>query len=152
MGEGSLIKTRKVIVSIDRNIDRALTVLFLIILALGAYFIYDSWYVFNHSALDRIPGYVWNGPETLAELPEEAIAWIEIDDTPISSPIMQGKTNKDYLNKNPYGEYSLSGSIFLDYRNSKYFTDEYSVLYGHHMSGGYMFGILDEYMDEKFFD
>ena len=152
MGENSLIRTRKVVVAIDRNIDRVLTVLFLIILAIGMYFIYDSWYVFNRSSLDRIPGYVWNGPETLADLPEEAIAWITIDDTKIDCPIMHGKTNEEYLNKNPYGEYSLAGSIFLDSRNKKDFSDEYSVLYGHHMSGGYMFGSLDQFLKAEYLD
>jgi hypothetical protein len=55
--------------------------------------------------------------------------------------------NTKYLNLNPYGEYSLSGSIFLDSRNSSNFTDDYSILYGHHMEYGKMFGALDEFLN-----
>ena len=65
---------------------------------------------------------------------------------------MQGKTNAEYLNKDPYGEFSLSGSIFLDNRNDKTFSDPYSLLYGHHMEYGAMFGALDEYKDKSYFE
>lgn len=65
---------------------------------------------------------------------------------------MQGENNTEYLNKAPGGEFSLSGSIFLDSRNDKTFGDEYSLIYGHHMEYGAMFGALDEYADQAFFD
>ena len=150
--EKKAIMARKTIKFIDRSIDRVLMILLLIMLFIGFYFIYDSWYVYNHASLDRIPGYVWKGAETLADLPEDARAWLVIDDTKIDCPLMQGKTNDEYLNKNPYGEYSLSGSIFLDSENSPDFSDQYSLLYGHNMSGGYMFGALNDFLDEDFFD
>ena len=65
---------------------------------------------------------------------------------------MQGETNSEYLNKDPYGEFSLSGSIFLDSRNEKMFSDPYSLIYGHHMEYGAMFGSLDGYADREYFD
>lgn len=154
--EGSMNKNavtvRKTIRVIDHTIDRLLTVLFLIVLFIGSYFIYDSWYVFNSASLDSVPGHIWKGTETLVELPKDAKAWLIIDDTKINCPIMQGKTNEDYLNKNPYGEYSLSGSIFLDAANDKKFTDDYSLLYGHNVSDGYMFGALQDYLNEDYLD
>ena len=67
-------------------------------------------------------------------------------------PVMQGETNSEYLNKDPYGEFSLSGSIFLDSRNDKMFSDPYSLVYGHHMEYGAMFGSLDGYADREYFD
>lgn len=42
------------------------------------------------------------------------VAWLTIDDTKIDYPVMQGKDNTEYLNKDPYGDYALAGSIFLD--------------------------------------
>ena len=146
------VTARKAIKFIDSSIDRVLTVLFLIVLFIGAYFIYDSWYVFNAATLSSVPGYVWKGPETLTELPSDAKAWLVINDTEIDCPIMQGETNEDYLNKNPYGEYSLSGSVFLDCNNSPDFTDDYSLLYGHNMNEEHMFGALNDYVYEDFFD
>ena len=88
----------------------------------------------------------------LREISEDAIAWITVDGTRIDYPIMQGKDNKEYLNKNPFGKYSLSGSIFLDSRNKGDFSDRYSMLYGHHMEYGTMFGALDEFKKKEYFD
>ncbi len=146
------IKIRKIIKFIDAAIDKGLTVLFLMVLFIGVYFTYDSWYVFNSSSLNQVPGYVWKGAETLAELPKDAKAWLTIDDTKINCPIMQGETNEDYLNKNPYGEYALAGSVFLDSSNDSAFNDKYSLLYGHNMADEYMFGAIKDYLDVEFFD
>ena len=68
------------------------------------------------------------------------------------TPVMQGKDNYEYLNKDPYGEFSLSGSIFLDARNDLDFEDDYSLIYGHHMEKGAMFGALDDFQDRAYFD
>ena len=82
---------------------------------------------------------------------ENPVAWIQIDGTSVDFPVLQGKDNVEYLNKDPYGEFSFSGSIFLDSRNSADFTDGYNVIYGHHMSGGHMFGCLDSFLNEGYF-
>ena len=81
---------------------------------------------------------------------DDMVGWIVIDDTTIDYPVMQGEDNMEYLNLDPAGEYSLSGSIFLDSRNSRDFTDPYSVIYGHHMQFGKMFGALDDFLDEDY--
>ena len=81
---------------------------------------------------------------------DDMVGWIVIDDTTIDYPVMQGEDNMEYLNLDPAGEYSLSGSIFLDSRNSRDFTDPYSVIYGHHMQYGKMFGALDDFLDEDY--
>ena len=78
-------------------------------------------------------------------------AWLTLDDTGIDYPIMQGTDNFEYLNKDPFGKYSLAGSIFLDAGNSRDFTDQYNLVYGHHMEEGHMFGALDQYLDKEFF-
>lgn len=131
-------------------------IVFLICLSLflvGLYGLYDSYLVYRQANDDSIlkykPGYEGEIPEK--EIVGNMVAWLTLDGTEIDYPVMQGETNNEYLNKNPYGEYSLSGSIFLDSRNSEDFSDDYSLIYGHHMENGYMFGALDEYMDEKYF-
>ncbi len=87
----------------------------------------------------------------LLKMNADMCGWITIDKTKIDYPIVQGKDNFEYLDKNVLGETSASGSIFLDYQNSEDFTDFYSILMGHHMQGGQMFGDLEQYTDEKFF-
>lgn len=141
---------RRIIRLVDKAVDKALTVLFLIVLAIGIYFAYDSYYVFTGSTLGNISGYKppeEGGVEVLRELSEDTVAWITIDGTTIDYPVMQGVDNTEYLNKNAYGDYSLSGAIFLDSGNAPDFSDDYSVLYGHHMAGGFMFGALDSFID-----
>lgn len=67
-------------------------------------------------------------------------------------PIVQSEDNSTYLMRNPRGEYSLSGSIFMDYMNQKDFSDFNTIIYGHHMDGGAMFGDFDQYLDQSFAD
>ena len=74
---------------------------------------------------------------------QEAGMRLVIDDTQIDFCVMQGSDNTEYLTKDTMGNYSVSGSIFLDCRNSYDLSDPYNLIYGHHMSGQYMFGSLD---------
>lgn len=91
-----------------------------------------------------------------AEEPEETldgqVAWLCIDGTGIDAPVMQGSDNYEYLNRDPYGNASVSGSIFLDSACAPDFSDAYSLIYGHHMERGLMFGALDAFLDEAYFD
>ena len=82
----------------------------------------------------------------------DVCAWITLDNTGIDYPVLQGDTNLTYINTDVYGNFALAGSIFLDSRNDKTFKEPYSLLYGHHMDNGRMFGDLDLYKEEKFFD
>ena len=145
------------IVHISNNVLDIITfIAFLCFFLIGLYAMYDSAKVYQNandkSLLKYKPG--TNNEESEEKLPEveDMIAWITMDGTSIDYPVMQGVDNSEYLNKDPYGNYSLSGSIFLDSRNEKDFTDIYSLLYGHHMDHGYMFGALDLYTDKDFFD
>ncbi len=88
----------------------------------------------------------------MRELSEDAVAWLTVDNTGIDYPVMQGNDNSEYLNKDPYGNYSLSGSIFLDSRCDGEFKGDYSLLYGHHMEYGAMFGALDEFIKPDYFN
>ena len=85
------------------------------------------------------------------KLNKDVVGWIKIFDTHISYPVVQGKDNQEYLNKDVFGEFSFSGSIFLDYRNACDFTDSYSIIYGHHMEYGAMFGDVVEFKNDDYF-
>ena len=88
--------------------------------------------------------------ELLAVNPD-VCGWITLDNTNVDYPVLQGETNFTYINTDVYGNFALAGSIFLDTRCSKDFSDPYSLIYGHHMADSKMFGDLDLYKDEKFF-
>lgn len=90
--------------------------------------------------------------EELLAINSDVRAWVTLDGTAIDYPVVQGTTNRTYLNMDVYGDFALAGSIFLDSRNQGDFSAPYNLLYGHHMSGSRMFGDLDLYKDQTFFD
>ena len=141
----------KIIRILDNIVDGVYRIIFLLIILIGLYFVYDTIYIFYNASGNRLYATLKNNNEAISQqLTEDYIAWLEIDDTNINYPIMQGKTNSDYLNKDPFGKFSLSGSIFLDCRNKADFSDSYSLLYGHHMANKLMFGALDDFFDKEF--
>lgn len=146
---------RRVIRFVDNLIDKAVFLICLILFLLGTYGLYDSYMVYQQATDDSIlkykPGYETDDA-TNKEIKENMVAWITVDNTSIDYPVMQGKDNNEYLNKDPFGDYSLSGSIFLDSRNDPDFKDYYSLVYGHHMEQGMMFGALDDYLKKDYFD
>ncbi len=127
---------------------------FLLLILVSGYCLYDSLYVYTHT-LDslEIARYRPTGEDGESEtspITDEMVGWITLDGTNIDYPVMQGEDNSVFLNKDPFGQFSLSGSIFMDSRNSPAFDDEYSIIYGHHMAYGKMFGALDSYLDENY--
>ena len=92
-------------------------------------------------------------PHSISELismNSECFGWISISGTNINYPVMHTPSNpQKYLNKNFYGEYSFSGTPFLDSRCSADSTN--LVIYGHHMNNGTMFADLCNYTDYSYF-
>ena len=92
-------------------------------------------------------------PHSISELismNSECFGWISIAGTNINYPVMHTPSNpQKYLNKNFYGEYSFSGTPFLDARCSVDSTN--LIIYGHHMNNGTMFADLCNYTDYSYF-
>lgn len=78
------------------------------------------------------------------------VGWIYQEGTGINYPIMYRENdNEFYLKHDPYGKPSTSGSIFMDGRNTPDFSDENTVIYGHNMKNGSMFGLLKRYVTDQ---
>ncbi len=91
--------------------------------------------------------------DLFAEMDSEyVIAWITINDTNINYPVVQGGDNGWFLNRNYKGIFATAGSIFLDFRNVKDFSDKFSVIYGHRMGNGEMFSDIQKFKNEEFFN
>lgn len=132
--------------------EKCMLAVFVVALLITLYGLYDAWYVYSKAGDDSYLKYkpTESGAPEDSPITDDMVAWITVDDTSIDYPVMQGKNNSEYLNLNSYGEYSLYGSIFLDSRNASDFSDDYSILYGHHMEYGKMFGALDNYLDKGY--
>ena len=140
----------------------AVIVLFLVVAgAYSAYALWDNMQVY--ASVDDIQSQLLkykptpgedNGPtfEELRAINPDVCAWITLDGTKIDYPVLQGEDNLTYINKDVYGNFALAGSIFLDSNCDRSFQEKYSLLYGHHMAEHKMFGDLDLYEKQKFFD
>lgn len=78
--------------------------------------------------------------------------WISIDGTHIDYPLLQSEDNVKYLDHNAFGDYVVTGSIFLDYRFNANFTNFNTIIYGHHVPTGDMFGDIKKFTNKDFFD
>ena len=83
----------------------------------------------------------------LAEINPDYRAWLTVFDTAIDYPVVQGEDNAYYLHRSFYGEENYAGCIFLDARNSPDFQDPFTLVYGHNMRDGSMFGSLRNLSD-----
>lgn len=75
----------------------------------------------------------------------DVFSWLKIDGTDIDYPVVfREGDNSYYLRKNIYGKYDRNGSLFIEDYNKTDFNDPVTIIYGHHMSSGEMFGKLQE--------
>lgn len=89
--------------------------------------------------------------EPLWEDCPDAVAWIRLEGEWLDYPVVQGEDNEYYLERLPNGYMNEAGSIMLDAANDPYFRDELSILHGHHMNHGSMFGNLDKFREAEYY-
>lgn len=126
------------------------------LLAFSLYATWDTDQMHNNAMSDQYTIYnPAEDPLSFAELRAlnpDVFGWITVYGTMIDFPLLQGTNNSHYLNHNALGEHSLAGAIFLDADNDPNFTDFNSIIHGHHMDQGAMFGNIDLFADREFFD
>lgn len=81
----------------------------------------------------------------------DTVAYLIVDDTNISYPVVQTSNNKYYLEHDFYHKYSLKGAIFADYRNNFDSLLNNTIIYGHHRLDNIMFGQLDKLFTNNYF-
>lgn len=90
--------------------------------------------------------------EELQKENSDIIGWLEIENTNINYPVLQGSDNDYYLNHNYKKEKSISGSIFLDKDYCWEPPNTNLLIYGHNMSNSTMFQNLLKYKDKQFYE
>lgn len=85
--------------------------------------------------------------ETLQKQNDDIVAWIEIKDTNIHYPVVQGSDNDYYLDHNYKKKYSVHGAIFLDKDYSWNPPNSNLLIYGHHTT----FQDLLKYQKKSFY-
>lgn len=142
-------------------IDFVIRLALILVLLISGFSLYDTYKIYNEASYgSRYSRYhpLSDGDDSgisfgeLMELNPDVVGWITLDDTSIDYPVVQGRNNSQYLNKDALGGYSLAGSIFMDFSNARDFSDPYTLLYGHHMEHDVMFGGLDHFKSPSYFE
>ena len=153
----------KIVKAIDSLLNFIVFTFFLVSLSFAGYALFDVYSVYENTELEEdilkykptIQGENSFGTkfslEDIQKINSDIVGWIRIDDTNIDYPILASRDNTQYLKKDYKGDYSPSGSIFLDYRNDIHLTDDYFVIYGHNMAKGLMFSDIKKFQKKDFF-
>ena len=75
----------------------------------------------------------------------DVVGWISIPETQLSYPLLQGEDNEYYLNHTWEKAWSSAGSIYLESQVSPDLSDFNTIVYGHRMRDGSLFGSLRDY-------
>lgn len=154
-----MIIVNRIVTIVNKLINIFTTIILVFFIFIGFYALYDINHIYNNAKLDKdilsikpdqnnIEKFSLND---LKAINENIVGWITIDNTNIDYPVLQADDNTKYLNLDYHDEFSSAGSIFLDYRNEGFY-DDYSIIYGHHMSNDRMFSDITKFSDVNFFN
>lgn len=88
----------------------------------------------------------------LQEVNSDVIGWISIPDTVVSYPLLQGEDNDYYLHHTWNKETNSVGSIFMEHLINADLSEFNTLIYGHKMRNGSMFGGLKEYENIRYWE
>lgn len=83
--------------------------------------------------------------DALRQVSSDVLGWISIPGTEVDYPLLALNNNRDGLTRTWDGKKSSAGSIFLECKNQRDFSDFNTLIYGHYMKNGTMFGSLKHY-------
>lgn len=76
---------------------------------------------------------------------QEFVGYLSADGVGLSLPVVQTTDDEKYLTKNFYGKTTKYGCPFVTHLNNIETLDMNTVIFGHHMNDGTVFGALDNY-------
>lgn len=155
---------RRIVRRIDGLINQLLLIMAVLIFLFGSYAIWDSNQIYSVASNTEYESYKpkmkteadelaqFDGFEKLQQINPETVGWLHIYGTHIDYPLVQGTDNEKYVTTDSVGEYAPTGSIFLDFRSRPDFSDFNTIIFGHHVENGLMFGDIGKFTDSDYFD
>ena len=89
--------------------------------------------------------------KSLQQENSDVVGFLEIENTNISYPVVQGNDNEYYMTHNYKKEKSKNGAIFLDKDYDWNIQSNNYLIYGHNLNNGTMFQELLKYADESYY-
>ena len=152
-------KAKRAVRVLNSGVNAVVFVIIVSLVILSLYSLWDTHQVVQAASNEQYEKYTPTevSPqvsfEQLQRINPEVVSWLEIYGTGVDYPVAQSlEDNQKYLSTDAFGKEALSGSLYLDFRNSAHFTDFNTIMYGHHMASSMMFGDLAKFADQSFFD
>ena len=105
----------------------------------------DYWYYIKFPLIDV-------DINKLKEKNSDTVGWINVNNTNINYPYVQGKDNNYYLDHSFDKKYNEAGWVFLDYRNDKNLSNKNNILYAHSRLDKTMFGSLSKTLKSNWYN
>ena len=147
---------RKIVSMIDSTVNFAVLLFFILCVLFSGYSIWYNNHIYTKASPSVYETYKPEKDDTksfeeLVKINPDVYGWITLYGTEIDYPLVQGEDNDKYVNTDAQGNFSVSGSLFLDCNNARDMSDTVNIIYGHHMEKDKMLGGLDHYEKEDYF-
>lgn len=83
---------------------------------------------------------------------DDIVGWLKVGALDISYPVTQASDNDYYLHLTFELLQNAAGCIFVDYQNRPDFQDDNTIIYGHNMKDGSMFGTLKNFVQDGVYE
>lgn len=89
--------------------------------------------------------------DELININDETIGWLTINNTKVNYPVVQHTDNDYYLKRDFNKNKNSYGWIYMDYRNNIYNLSNNTIIIGHNLKNGMMFGTLRYATNESWY-
>lgn len=90
--------------------------------------------------------------ETLLQKNPDTVGWLTVNNTRINYPVVKANANSYYLNRDFNKKKNSMGWIFMDYRNDPVNLNQNTIIYGHNIKQGIMFGTIKNMMNSSWYN
>lgn len=80
--------------------------------------------------------------DKLLTINPDTVGWLTVNNTKVNYPVVKANDNDYYLKRDFNQKKNSMGWIYMDYRNSINVMSQNTIIYGHNINGGLMFGSL----------
>ena len=89
--------------------------------------------------------------EKLLAINSDTVGWLTVNNTKINYPVVKATDNDYYLKRDFNKQKNSMGWIYMDYRNNVNVMSQNTIIYGHNINGGLMFGSLRYTLNESWY-
>ena len=89
--------------------------------------------------------------DELTSINNDTIGWLTVNNTKVNYPVVQYTDNDYYLKKDFNKNKNSFGWIYMDYRNNIYNLSNNTIIMGHNLKNGMMFGTLRYATNESWY-